>query len=365
MAKVNLTQEKQIIRLYKQGFGTDSIAKKLNLGKTTIRKYLLKNEIKFRKASKEKINIGLHKKFIKLYGGGLSIKQIAQRCGVSFSAVRRHLHKEHIDLKKQGNPKKILNPNYHKLIPEKAYILGVVGPGDGFIEYRRSNGQYRIVLEAVDKDFVDHFVFCLKKVYGIEPRKEKIKKRRENEKGRLKIVLQSKEACGDILGYDCDFKERTWRVPKIIKKASKEIQTKYIQGFADSQGCVSKRQIILSNQNKEGLNEIIDLFHNIGISNIKYCKAGIILCDRKSIELFSKLTNFNISYKKEKLEEEINNYKTWKTLQEDIDKIKPKIIILRESGLSYPQIAKKLNISTSCAWNHSKHLKINRVNQYK
>ncbi len=354
-----------MIRLYKQGLGTNKIAKKLNLGKTTIRKYLLKNKIKFRKASKEKINIDLHKKFIKLYGRDLSIKQIAQMCGVSFSAVRRHLHKEHIDLKKRGNPKKIINSNYHKLIPEKAYILGVVGPGDGFIEYRISNGQYRVVLEAVNKDFVDYFVFCLKKVYGIEPRKEKIKKRRENEKIRSKIVLQSKEVCKDVLGYDCDFKEKTWGVPKAIKEAPKNIQTKYIQGFADSQGCVSKRQIILANQNKEGLKEIIDLFHNIGISNIKYCKAGVILCDRKSVELFSKLVNFNISYKKEKLEEEINNYKVWKTLQKDVDKIKPKVIILRKSGLSYPQIANKLNISISFAWNHSKHLKINRVNQYK
>ena len=33
------------------------------------------------------------------------------------------------------------------------------------------------------------------------------------------------------------------------------------------------------------------------------------------------------------------------------------IIELSKGGLSYPKIAKELNISTSAAWNYSKHIK--------
>ena len=41
--KVNPLIEKEIINLYESGEGTNKIAKKLNLGRTTIRKYLIKN----------------------------------------------------------------------------------------------------------------------------------------------------------------------------------------------------------------------------------------------------------------------------------------------------------------------------------
>lgn len=357
--------EEKMNSLYKKGSGTTKISKKLKIGKTTVRSHLLKMNTKFRKAPKDKISTSLHERFVNLYKKELSVKQIAQKCNVSFSTVLRHLKKEGINLKERGNPKKIRNPQYYKLTPEKAYILGVIGPGDGFIEYRDKWGIYRIVLEAADKDFIDYFVFCLKKVYCIEPRIEKIKKRGENERPRLKAILQSKEVCNDILQYNCDFREKTWGVPKIIKNSQKNIIIKYSQGFADSQGCVSIRSVILCNRNKDGLKEIADLLYNIGIPDVKQGKIGIILCNRKSVELFFKLISFNILRKKEKLKDVVNNYKIWKSLHEDIIKLKPRIIKLRRQGFSYPKIAKLCNISIRTAWDYSKHLKINRVNQYK
>lgn len=356
--KITKNLRESMLDLYRQGHGTVRIAKKLGLSKTAVRNNLLKKNVKFRKAPKDQINTNLHKKFIELYKRELSMKQIAQKTNSSFSTVRRHLKKEYINLKKRGNPKKITNPNYHKLIPEKAYILGVIGSGDGFIEHRRDNGQYRIVLEATNEEFIRYFFLCLKKQYGIEPTIKRMPARNFGINPTFIVRLGSKEVCDDLLSYKVSFKEESWRVLLIIKNASKEVQIKYLQGFADSQGCVSTRQIILASQNKEGLKDIIDLFHKIGIENIKYCKVGLILCDRKSLELFSKLINFNIPYKREKLEKEINRYKMWKTLRKNMDNIKPKIVTLRKKGLSYPKIAKELNISTSAAWNHSKNIEV-------
>ncbi len=361
MKKVNLETERKMIDLYNQGDGTSKIAKKLNLGNTCVRKYLIKNNVVFRRAPKDVVSQDMHDQIVKLYNAGNPMKKISKMLGINLTSINRHLHKEgNVELKKRGNPNKI-NPNAKELTLEKSYVLGVIGPGDGFIE--NYNG-CRIALEATDLDFINYFASCLEKVYGIKPSIKELKKREGDSKRHYKVRIYSKEAYNDVLSYNTDFKEKTWRVPQAIKEAPKEIQIKYLQGFADSQGCVSERAIILCNQNKEGLKEVKKLFGDIGIPNIKESKNGLVLCDRKSVEGFNQLVNFNIVRKKESLIKVVGNYKVWKTLQEDILKIEPKIIELRKQGLSYPQIAKLCNIPISTAWRHSKEYGINHINQY-
>ena len=354
-------------KLYLEGNGTKKIAKKFNLPITTTRDYLLKAGVNFRKASKNVVSISQHNEFINLYQKGKSMKQIAQICNSSFRTVQRHLYKTNIELKKRGNPTLIRNRNYKELSPEKAYILGVVGPGDGFIEYNIIKGQHRIVLEAVDLNFVNYFAFCLEKVYGIKPRTKMLKMRGFGINNTYRVRLGSKQICEDILSYDADFREKTWTIPSAIKNSSKEIKAKYIQGFADSQGSVStnlnSKHVILCNRNLNGLKEMESLLADIGINNISYNKNGILLCNRKNIEVFSQFVNFNIVYKKEKLGIIINNYKSWKTPEKEMLKLKSRIIELRQNGLSYPKIAGELNISTSAAWNHSKHIKVDDFSQ--
>ena len=149
---------KEMKKLYIKGYGTGKIATKFSLAKTTTRKYLLKSGIKFRKAPKDKVSIPQHNRFVNLYRKDKSINKIAQIYNTSFSTVRRHLIKANLDLKKRGNPTLIKNPNYKKLTLEKAYVLGVIGPGDGFIEYREGKaGLYRLALEATDLDFIKYF----------------------------------------------------------------------------------------------------------------------------------------------------------------------------------------------------------------
>jgi len=362
MIQINNKMLREMKKLYIEGYSIEKIAKKLDLAYSSTRDYLLKAGVKFRTSSKDKISISQHNKFINLYHEGKSIKQIAQICNVSFSTVRRHLIKANSNLKKRGNPTLIKNQDYKKLTLEKSYVLGVVGPGDGFIEYRKKEGIYRIALEVVDLDFVNYFSLCLKEVYGIHPKMVTLKIREGDTKPHYKSILQSKEVCEDILSYKADFKEKTWNVPEIIKNASKEVKAKYIQGFADSQGSIHSnyKQIILCNQNIDGLREIEELLNDLGTKNISYDKKGIVLCNRKNVELFNKLINFNISYKKEKLMHEIKNYKKWKTPEKDTLKLKPQIIALRKKGLSYPKISKSLGISTNAAWNCAKEVSIER-----
>ena len=366
MIQINNNMLEEMKKLYLEGHGTEKIARKFNLSITTTRNYLLKSGVIFRKASKDKVSISQHNEFINLYQQGKSIKQIAQICNSSFRTVQRHLHKANVSLKKRGNPTLIKNQDYKKLTLEKAYVLGVVGPGDGFIEYRKKEGIYRVALEAADLDFVEYFSICLEHIYSIKPKTVELKMRVGDSKPHYKSILQSKQVCEDILSYNANFKEKTWTIPEVIKNASKEIKAKYIQGFADSQAHVgnhpTQRAIILCNTNKNGLTEILSILNEFDIKDCNINKLGIVITSRRSIGSFAKNINFNIQRKKKSLQNLIERYKHYKTPKREIEILKSKIIDLRKSGFSYPKIGELLGISTQTAWNHSKDIIIEMEN---
>ena len=76
--------------------------------------------------------------------------------------------------------------------------------------------------------------------------------------------------------------------------------------------------------------------------------------DRKSVEIFHKHINFTIIRKKGKLKEIVNNYKLWTTPSEEVKKLKPKMLELRNKNLTYKQIGKELNVGIATVWNHLK-----------
>ena len=184
--------------------------------------------------------------------------------------------------------------------------------------------------------------------------------RKGDTKPHYKSVLQSKEVCDDILNYKANFKEKTWNIPDVIKNASKQIQAKYIQGIADSQGSVANfptvRTVVLCSRNEKGKMELVNLLTNLGLIDLSVRKLGVFITSRRSLEMFSKYINFNIQRKKENLQSLINRYVIYKTPKWELTKLKPRIIELRKEGLSYSKIAKELSISTKSAWNHSKHI---------
>ena len=296
--KVTNETEKDICELYIQGFGTVRIANKLNLGKTTVRKYLIKNNIKFRTVPR--IPKEIEQNIIELYQKGLSIKQLAGKFNFSFSRVQRHL-KKRLELRERGSKKAILK-TAKELTQEKAYVMGVVGPGDGFIELTKQ--AKRICLEAVDKDFIDYFAYCLQKVYGLAPAIKVLKPRPTDTKPHYKVCLYSVEACKDLLSYNVSFKEKSWEVPKEIINSPEEIISSYIRGMADSQGSVHKstsRRVQLSSKNTKGVRQIGLLLEKLGIVDWYIHNVGLSITARRSLETFDKKINFNIKMKNSKL----------------------------------------------------------------
>ena len=121
----------------------------------------------------------------------------------------------------------------NKLSKEKAYILGVVGPGDGWIV------DYSIGLNVIDKDFADYFQFCLEKVFGLKCGRyyrtvppTKLVKVSSNQ---YIVVLCSKSAVASIRKYKGPFKEKIWRIPEKIKNSTNSYKAAYLKGVFDSQ----------------------------------------------------------------------------------------------------------------------------------
>lgn len=240
------------------------------------------------------------------------------------------------------------------LTPEKAYVLGVLC-GDGYI----STG-YRIGLKVIDKEFAEYFKNCLENVYGIKCSiTERIIKPTNfcvYPKNMFVISLVSKLAVED-LQRDCNhsFKTREWRVPEQIKESSKDIQSAFIRGFVDSEGCVKFRkgrgEVTMWSINKEGLNEIYEILVNIfGLwatfgsrfsdNTIHY----IGISNYNSLNLFCEEIGFTIKRKQDLLKQLVGSYRR-KGLKKHSSEIKHLAIELLNSGLNHYQTAKLLNVS--------------------
>lgn len=247
-----------------------------------------------------------------------------------------------------GKPSlKELSENSKVLTKEKAYILGVVGPGDGYI----LTGDIGIGLSVIDEDFSNKFKSCVEKVYGFKCAKYIVKKPTGFGKNKLyKVILYSTESVKDLRMYGVPLNEKEWLVPDVIKCADFIIQTAYIAGFADSQGSVGKRTVPIASNNKKGLKEIRKLLLNLSIrSNIQKSNKIYLIAiqDRRSIELFAQKIGFSISRKKQKLRDLIRGYKHYHTTQDVMATLKPKIISYLNLGYSQRKISRELNISTT------------------
>ncbi len=234
--------------------------------------------------------------------------------------------------------------NYKKLTPEKAFVLGVVGPGDGYISFCKMG------LQVIDEDFALKFKICLEKVYGFKCQRYLQKKSGYGGLPRHKIMLHSKQAVLDISGYGVSLKEKDWRVPNVIKEAENRIKAEYIQGFSDSQGSVGKRNISLASNNLKGLREIKQLLTDIGIraSIQKSNNTNLIaIQDRKSLEKFYSQISFCTKRKERKLATLLSKYKFYGTPTKRVDQLMPKIRELRRKGYKQYEIANKFNINQS------------------
>lgn len=193
-----------------------------------------------------------------------------------------------------------------KFTPEKAYILGVSGPGDGYV------GHDEIQLRVIDKEFADMFDYCLKKVYGLKSSRTIVKPGKPTFNKTYKVNLCSRAAVKDVRRYAKHFKEFNWQLPKIITSSSEDIKCAYLRGVFDSQAHVSvnKKEIVMYLSNLKGLYKIKELLESMGIkSSVSETYQILRISSRENLESFAIKVNFVIKRKGKSLEELLGSYK--------------------------------------------------------
>ncbi len=203
-----------------------------------------------------------------------------------------------------------INHNNYRL----AYILGVVGVGDGYISISKKNRGYVLGLEVKDKDFIIAFKKSIESRYNI---KKEIRRRIN---GMYSLCICSKAIVYDILKYGKlkDFKECIEKIPSFIKESKdKRLIGNYLKAFFDSQGSVdvSSRKVTASKKNEEIIKDIQKLLNILKINSciIKTPKNQdvIKISDYKSIKNFDRYIGFDILRKESKVKKILNYYKIY------------------------------------------------------
>ncbi|MBS3160565.1 hypothetical protein J4213_02585 [Candidatus Woesearchaeota archaeon] len=224
------------------------------------------------------------------------------------------------------------------LSKEESYALGVIGPGDGYI----ADANYEIGLAVIDKDFADYFQFCLEKVFRLRTSNKLEGPSGLGKNPRYRVKLYSKKICEYLTKrYKVNFKEESWRIPEIIKESNEEIKGAYLSGFSDSQGHVSKREIILASKNVDGLKEIKCLLDSLDILFTLSENKGIIsIYGKNSFEIFNNKIGFATKRKADKLICIINSYKRNMTPKKIINNKMIEIIKYLKEGNTKLQASK-------------------------
>ncbi len=311
----------------------------------------------------------------RLYENGESTYSIAEKISVSAETVRRHLKKLGVKLRCRREAMKLafekgrkkpptmphqVLPTSLKLTPEKAYILGVLA-GDGFLVYCGEGKPYRmykVALETVDEEFADEFRRCLYLIYGIMPTIRKIVEKHPGRKDRYHVAIHCKAACEDLLKYG-SFGTRKWNVPEDVKSAPLDMKASYLRGFFDSEGGVDTKGWVIyaASVCAQGLYGISMLLSDFGtIARIKQPLGKnyhvLKIYGRLPISLFAKHVGFTINRKKEALKQLLANYRRFITSPNEVLKLEPEMWRLRGLGLTYREIAEKLNLGYRTVWRH-------------
>lgn len=210
--------------------------------------------------------------------------------------IKESIMKRMINKSADSRRKKILPQNF--ISPKKAYLMGVVGPGDGYL------GRDEIEFTATDKDFTNEFSNCIEKVYGYRCKIKRIQPKFINHKVKFRVRLNSKAACDDLRRYNVSYKEKKWRVPVEIKRTSNKIKAFYLKGIFDSQANVNilKKQIRIIMLNLIGLYELKSLLDDLDIkSNISEKFFGLTIYGKENFKRYAKYINFSIKRKRKAL----------------------------------------------------------------
>lgn len=193
--------------------------------------------------------------------------------------------------------KKLKKPTkeYSNLSFQKSYILGVLC-GDAYI----NNRGIRLEIRR-DKEFINGFAECIKKVYGLTFKPYYYPKRNS-----FVLYTSNELICSDLLNYG-KFGTFDWKVPEQIQNSdNKSVISNFLRGIYDSEGYSSKYCIGLVSANKEGVKGISLLLNKLQIRNstglIKNGKYfRIYITGRENLKSFKERVGFTIQRKLDNL----------------------------------------------------------------
>ena len=266
--------------------------------------------------------------------------------------IKTRSYKESRQAKTYEGVTKIKNSG---LIPEKAYILGVLC-GDAWISLKN----YHVGLRVIDLDFAEEFQKNIKIVYGLDSKIRIFKPGKENWSNQYVVQINSKLLCEDIVSYG-NFNTDNWRVPKEIFESNDiKMIGNFLRGFYDSEGHVNPKEYVLkaTSSNKEGFLDILNLLRKLGIhyitilkkhKNPKY-KLGyeVLITGSDSYKFFKEYIGFSIKRKHDALLQLQNVRKQKRYTKEDFEKA----LELRKEGLHQAEIARRTGVihSTISNW---------------
>ena len=337
MEPLSTEEEMRRLELYGRGLNDTEIAGITGVTDKAIQHWRKSRRLKANRApggyKGPRLSDDVEFKRLELYSKGLSDRGIAELMGTSTDAIRVWRWRKRLKSKivRGSWCLRKISPTARLLTPRKAFILGCVGPGDGYVTYKPEYGCYEIGMGVVDAEFASYFAECLRRTYSLEPSQS-------FKRTRVEVMLHSKEAVEDILSYATleHFKHYHEQVPESIKRASNEIKSAYLRAFFDSQGNIMcckwdkkgalVRYVRAFKVNREVLLEIQVLLWDLGIKShvFKYKEPGPTIIQGKT------------TYSKGAWCIQIHDYSSLKTFREKIGfTIKRKLEILDRALASY------------------------------
>lgn len=200
---------------------------------------------------------------------------------------------------KVTKPKLLKKINYPKTYEEtldEAEIIGIM-LGDGHI----TKNQRSMRLRVRELDFCQNFQKLIEKTYKI------------------------KAPLDDKYYYNCwvhstllarrisNLTKNNKKIPNFIFNGNKKVKARFLRGFFDSEGSMdviyNRRQIVLTQNNKEMLLQIKSLLFDLGIQS-KYVQKRVgsdklIISLLENLKKYYQLIGFSIGYKQENLKQAI------------------------------------------------------------
>jgi len=311
-----LKMHKFALDLKKKGYGQRTIAREIqnvfrvNLSENTVSGWIHRHTIPFTNEKTQFKPKPIPPKK-ELYDFYLKKKTSASRLGQKYKVstitainwlvnhgIKVRTHTESMNtphIKKELSELRLTKPtkDYMNLTPEKAYILGVLC-GDAYID----NNFVKLEIRK-DIDFMEEFLRCFKKVYGLDYTYYYYKPRNSYISN-----VNSKIICKDLLSYG-KFRTKDWFVPQCIQDSgSMKIKSSFLRGIYDSEGHVAKDRIDFTSLSRRGIRTSSNLLNQLGIKHRiykykRYFTLGIYRKEHRSI--FKKLIGFTIKRKMERL----------------------------------------------------------------